>query len=525
MSFTLWFDRFLNLTLPPLKIPVSLHQVLWAGIVITIGIALAWLPIELAIVLLGGAIALPFLLRFPFLGIYVLVLVIPFSSLFALSVSGIRIGLMEIILLLIAASWFLSDSLKRKYNQVNRVSLFQSAPLFIPLLIFLSVVILSWLNTLSIKDSLIETIKWVEVTLLYLLVILLVPKQQLRWLTAVIILAGVAQASLGIYQFIFKVGPPGFLLFGGRFLRAYGTFAQPNPYGGYLGLILPLILGLTIYSFFALFDSPNKPKTSKFQLNFFYLFGYGSALSVLLAALFASQSRGAWLAFIIAAATTLIILSRKPGLILMILVSTAALIGLVGAFDWNINQLEVSNTETASGAILQRFIDAAEIITVQDVSGIAVTDSNFATLERLAHWQAAREMWRDHVWLGVGFGNYAAIYPAYAVGRWLDPLGHAHNYILNLGAEAGLIGILGYLIFWIYAFRVTWDAICSSQKFERAVAIGCFGILVHLHTHNLFDNLYVQGMYLYIAIILGISSIIYNVNQNSGSGRTITTTK
>ena len=68
---------------------------------------------------------------------------------------------------------------------------------------------------------------------------------------------------------------------------------------------------------------------------------------------------------------------------------------------------------------------------------------------------------------------------------------------------------IGYLIFWIVAFGVSWLAVRRSEGFYRAVAAGGLGVLVHLQVHNLFDNLYVQGMYLTIAIILALNSIIY----------------
>jgi O-antigen ligase len=139
-----------------------------------------------------------------------------------------------------------------------------------------------------------------------------------------------------------------------------------------------------------------------------------------------------------------------------------------------------------------------------------VTNANFAAIERLAHWIAAVDMWRDHLWLGVGFGNYAAVYPAYAIGRWLDPLGHAHNYYLNVGAETGLVGFLAYGLFWLAAFGLGWMAARRSSGFQRAVAAGCIGVLVHLSVHNLVDNLYVQGMYLHIAIVLGLLCLIWN---------------
>jgi O-antigen ligase len=375
---------------------------------------------------------------------------------------------------------------------------------------------LSWLNALSIGASLVETVKWVEMLALYLLVVALLPARHIRRVVVVMLLTGLAQALLGLYQFIFKVGPAGFLLFEGRFLRAYGTFAQPNPYAGYLGLVLPLALSLTVWAFsdyrfsplrpFGILDSRLKNK-SEIQ-NLKYKTFFGLSLVLMLAALYATQSRGAWVGFGIAALVTLAAQSKRAALMVVSLALAGTLVALAGSFDWGV---------VGANAVTQRLVDALGIATIRDISAIEVTDANFATIERLAHWQAAREMWRDHLWLGAGFGNYAVIYPIYAVGRWLDPLGHAHNYLLNIGAEAGLVGIITYLIFWILAFRVSLLALQGSAGFNRAVAAGGLGILVHLHIHNFFDNLYVQGMYLYLAIVLALISIIYSCHQTNSS--------
>jgi O-antigen ligase len=233
---------------------------------------------------------------------------------------------------------------------------------------------------------------------------------------------------------------------------------------------------------------------------------FGILLGLLLAALFASQSRGAWLGFAGAVLVIFIINIKKKALLLAILAIALALFGLIGSFNVTASQTGLGQ---AYQVVIQRLEDAiVTVSTTEDVANTPVTDANFAAIERLAHWQAARAMWRDNFWLGVGFGNYAAVYPAYAVGRWLDPLGHAHNYLLNLGAETGLVGITGYLIFWILTFGVLWRVIRGSQGFYRAIAVGAMGIIAHLHLHNLVDNLYVQGMYLHLAIILGLISVI-----------------
>jgi O-antigen ligase len=447
--------------------------------------------------LLGGTIFLTLLLLKPILSLYLLILIIPFSSLLAVPLGSFKAGLMEIVLALGIAAWLVQILVKRN----PQLQTLNPAPLLWPFLLFLGGVGLSWLNTLSIGASLIETAKWIEMLALYLLIVALLPTRHIKWVIIVMLLTGIVQAALGLYQFVFKVGPEGFLLFDGRFLRAYGTFGQPNPYAGYLGLVLPLALSLTIWAFSDLRSGiwDGRSNTSHISHLTSHIF-FGLSLGLLLAALFATQSRGAWIGFAVAAGVTFGVRSKKAAMTLMILALIGLMIGLVGSFDWG-----VANTNI----VTQRLVDAISITTIADISTVEVNDANFATIERLAHWQAAREMWRDNPWLGVGFGNYAVVYPIYAVGRWLDPLGHAHNYLLNIGAEAGLIGVATYLIFWILIFRVSWRALQGSSGFDRAVVAGGLGIFVHLHIHNLFDNLYVQGMYLHVAIVLALISLIY----------------
>jgi O-antigen ligase len=510
-------QRFLNLTLPPLSLNARLSQFLLIALVMAIGLAIARFPLAWVVLLLGGAIFLTLLLRKPILSLYVLIPIIPFSSLLAVSLGSFRVGLMEIVLALGLLTWLLQWLTHHTLNQASgKPMAFQtptSAPLFWAFLLVLAGVSLSWLNALSLGASLIETAKWVETLALYLLVVALLPPRQIQWVVIVILLTGVAQAILGLYQFTFKVGPEGFLLFDGRFLRAYGTFAQPNPYAGYLGLVLPLALSLTVWKFsdgrWQIADS--KGRIAEDELghqsaiyNLLSTIFYPLSLGLMLVALFASQSRAAWLGFGVAAVVTLGLSSKKMAVILVVLALIGTIFGLAGSFDWGL-----INTSFVS----QRFAEAISIAAISDIGAIEVNDANFATIERLAHWQAAREMWRDHPWLGVGFGNYAVVYPLYAVGRWLDPLGHAHNYLLNIGAEAGLVGITIYLIFWILTFRVSLLALKHRQSFYRAVVAGGIGILVHLQIHNFFDNLYVQGMYLHLAVVLALISIIYQCHQ------------
>ncbi|GAB4543966.1 MAG: O-antigen ligase family protein [Anaerolineae bacterium] len=500
-----------------------------AGFLLTLtalGFVLAWLPLPLAAVGLLGITGFVLILLRPVWGLIVLIPLIPFSSLVSLQMGGIQVGGMEALLLSILVAWLLRMAARRQI-------VIPHPPLLLPWLLWLGVILASWLVALSLGAALPESLKWLEMLALYLFMAANVERRHLPWLVGALLLAGTAQALLGLYQFLFRAGPEGFLLFGGRFLRAYGSFRQPNPYAGYLGLVLPFAFSLTLW---ALTERPRRPPapggqplataashpSPRSEVTTLPtpctcpIAGAGSllpaayflvAFGLMLAALYASQSRGAWLGFIAALAAIGLVRGGRTAAWLVFLVAALALAGAMGAFH------------SLPPTIVQRFNEALTALSIPDIATAEVTDANFAAIERLAHWQAALDMWRDHPWLGVGFGNYPVVYPAYAIGRWRDALGHAHNYYLNVAAETGLAGLMAYTLFWLFAFGLGWMAVRRSRGIDRALAAGSVGVLAHLAVHNLVDNLYVQGMYLHVAIVLGLLCLFYQTKVDNPGRR------
>jgi O-antigen ligase len=139
------------------------------------------------------------------------------------------------------------------------------------------------------------------------------------------------------------------------------------------------------------------------------------------------------------------------------------------------------------------------------VRGAHITPLTFSTIERLAHWQAAVRMTESAPWLGVGFGNYAAAYPEFRLMVWENALGHAHNYYLNIFAEAGAIGLLVYVVFWVTVIATTWRAArhAGLGTLDSGLCVGILGAWAHLTAHHVFDNLYVANMHLLIGAYLG----------------------
>jgi len=473
------------------------------------GLALARLPLTLAgALVLGGIVLLATLVR-PEYGLYLLILAVPFGGVREITVAGLTVGAAEALIGLTLAAWLAGMVAARKVEIAR-------PPLLLPLLIFLGAILLSITGALSLRWSLKEIIKWLEVLAIYLFVASALDRDKAQIVVALALLAGIGQALLGFYQFFGQVGPEAFV-FLGRFMRAYGTFEQPNPYGGYLGLVLPLaygvLLGTRTFGIRRFVNSgvrreSTNPESTNLRITNLRVTNFLlPILSFVLmaAALAMSWSRGAWLGFAAAFVAMNLVHSRR----------TAALFALVCLLA-----LLLGGVQLLPRSFVQRFADIAPYLGIFDVRGVKVTDENYALVERMAHWQAAWGMFSDRPWLGVGIGNYEPVYPAYALPGWEEPLGHAHNYYLNIAAEAGLVGLAAYLVLWGAAFREAWKTVRGTGGYWRGVAVGVFGALVHLSVHNFFDNLYVHNMYVHVAILLGLLYVAGRQSaapgQNSG---------
>jgi putative inorganic carbon (HCO3(-)) transporter len=442
-----------------------------------LALAIALLPWTWALLLVFGSILLVAMLAHPQIGVLLLVPAVPFGSLKQMSLGVVKVGVAEALMALVLAAWLMRMVARREIR-------IYWPPLVLPLAVLLGVLCLSMLGTTSLQHSLKEIVKWVEVLALYVLVANEIHGRWIKALVVVFLGTGALTALHGIYQFLFQVGPEGFVLFG-RFMRAYGTFEQPNPYAGYLGLTLPLAVGLIVAAVVPIGE----------RVSGWWLAGAAGSGALMLAALVMSWSRGAWLGMACAVVLMAIAVLARRGRAVMLAALTAALLVYV---------LLAGGLSLVPPSIVQRFSDFVPYVSVADVRGVEITDANFAVLERMAHWQSALDMWTDHPWLGVGIGNYEPVYARYALPLWPLPLGHAHNYYLNIAAEAGVLGLLSYLFLWSVALVGAWKATRRATGWYWGIALGVLGVLTHLSVHNFFDNLYVHGMYLHVAMLLGM---------------------
>jgi O-antigen ligase len=394
--------------------------------------------------------------------------------------------------------------------------LLPTSPLNLPLILFLIAAALSLLNALSIGFALKELIKWIQLVLMMWMVIDLGQGKKLKVVVGLLIAAALIQALIGFWQFGLRGdGPEHFQILGGRFYRAYGSFEQPNPYGGFIGLVLPLSVGLTLHALEVWIypiirrwqESKHVDLQTALNVKTLALTGWVLVTLILGAALVMSWSRGAWLGFGAAGVAILLAWPRKTWLGLALVV-----MGISGgwlALDMGILPASIVDRLTGFTSVFASF----------DVRGVDINDVNYSVLERLAHWQAAQEMARYQPWFGIGFGNYEPVYPAYALINWPYPLGHAHNFYLNTLAETGIIGLSAYLILWGSVFWTTWRITRTSEGWIRGTALGLLGSWSHLSIHSFLDKLYVANLHLHIGAMLGLLTLLafYSVGRSNTS--------
>ena len=464
------------------------------------GLALTLLPLLTGFLLVFFSILIVATLIEPLVGLVV-------TLFLALLRAWLHVELPEVpsliampVLALTIGSWLMRGALRRDIR-------LRTPSLLYPLLLFVGAAVLSLWDGVELPVyGLPELLKWLQLLAVFWLVVDHVNARLLPWLVGALLLVGAFQASVGLWQFDLRgKGPDHFAIVTDRFYRAYGTFEQPNPFAGYVGLVFPLGLGILLnwgatklaIAQLALRAraaplTPRPWRSSRFPL--FVVTGLALATGLTGAALVASWSRGAWFGMGVALLVIVAALPRHAwvgvGLVALLLLSTLGL-GIVGMLP---------------ASVSARLTDFSQYAGIYDVRGVAVNDANHAVIERVAHWQAAVAMWRGNFWTGVGFGDYEPAYSDYGPLNWPIPLGHAHNYYLNIAAETGIVGLAAYLVLWAVVFWQTWRLTrrLSSPSWQRGLAVGLLGAWTHLSVHHLFDNLYVNNVHLHVGVMFGI---------------------
>jgi putative inorganic carbon (HCO3(-)) transporter len=486
---------------PPITAgPLSRSTIARVVLGLTLVVVVGAIPLPWMLAVYGALILLIGMLISPSFGLYAVLAAIPFSPTFGLEDAAFSISVFEPLLVLVILIWLIQGAWRHQIV-LPREGLFGAMALLLVILF------LAGGSATSLPLAFKETLKWVLLVLAYVFTRNAVRDERAaRAVLAALFFTGAGQAFMGMVQFTVPFGPPAFAV--GPFMRAHGMFGQPNPFAGYLGTILPLALAMLAISHPGRFRA-----IAAFG---FLMVGTGILLSL---------SRGAWLGMAISFGVMALAWSARARQLVIPLVGMIVLVvamAMMGLLPPN---------------IATRITSATDNFGVFDVTGVVPTADNFAVVERMAHWQAGWLIFNDYPFLGVGPGNFPAVYERYYIPPWKEPLGHAHNYYLNMAAEAGVPGFLALLLVLGLAFRglgrkiratspnrrslIETDAPGAagassssvgtivldppySPAFARALALGLVGSLAMFSIHNLFDNLLVHGVGIQIGVLLGL---------------------
>lgn len=442
----------------------------------------AWfLPPLWALVAFGAIAGTLAVFAHPAVGVGMLLLTAPFGSVRTLSLpDNVDITINEPLVALIGLSW-LTGMVAGRWRAPALPAL------TVPIVIILMPMVLSALAAESTLLSIKEISKWSELLVVYLVTATTVRSRRvLAALVGFWLLAALAEVGIGLLQVAFRIGPPHFLA-GGILMRAHGTFGQPNPYGGYLALVLPIALAIALLA--------PRPRLR--------LVGWGVTLAIGCGILL-SLSRGAWLGTLAAVSLVWLLESQRNRLRAIALAYGGVTLTLLALIVGVIPEAILSR-------VTDLFVYGSRL--VQELRAGPNPD-NWAILERVSQWYAGWQMFAENPYLGVGIGNYPRAYETYALPGWPTGVGHAHNYYLNLAAEGGLVTFTAFLLFLVVAWRLAARAWRQSpDAWGRVLALGLMGSLAAFSAHSLVDSLFVHSIGILLGILFGLLSALVSSTQ------------
>ncbi len=230
--------------------------------------------------------------------------------------------------------------------------------------------------------------------------------------------------------------------------RPMGLVHSPTFLGSHMLMAIPVLF---FFSRKAYFHSRER------------IFLLGMALFSLVI-LILTQTRGAWIAFVLVMIAYVIVERRFRRQLLL-----GGLVGLI----------------CIVGGLLLSHSYSQRLATITDPQ----MQSN---LERTYMWHAAVSMWEEHPVAGVGMDEYGWYYNTVYIppaAKERPPVGHPelghghpHNNILKHLSEGGVLGLAAYFVLHGYIFLRLWRQY-KKERYTAAFSRALMGILVFLGVH------------------------------------------
>ena len=330
---------------------------------------------------------------------------------------------------------------------------------------FIVVVGISACISISLAESLKIAMLLIAFLLFYFIIINVIKtKKDVQRLVYILIIVATFTAIYGIYQYMFgDVYSQAWLdeeMFEDISMRVYSTLDNPNVYGEYLILMIPMIIGL-------LWTEKGWKRKSMLFIS----------LCLCAIALILTFSRGCWLGIILAVAILAVIINKK-----------FIFLGIIMLFIMPFILPE---------SIINRFMSIGDM-------------GDSSTSYRVYIWMGTLAMLKDYWLSGVGMGitSFNTIYPIYSYNGIIAP--HAHNLYLQVLVEYGIVGF-GVMAGVMFNY---FKEIIISLKSKKNILLssmmaGMFGFLLQSMTDYTWYN---YRVFLMFWIIIAISVSLANIN-------------
>ena len=313
----------------------------------------------------------------------------------------------------------------------------------------------------------------------FVLTNLIKDRKQLYALLVTFVVSGALVAVYGVVQYLFGVGMTEASwvddeMFATIGRRVYSTLENPNVFGTYLLLVIPVTIGLMWAN--------RKPFTKIL---------FAGIVGLMFVTLLLTYSRGCWIAIAVAAAMYVTFVKGKL---------------------WGFALLAIPFIP-----LILTLLPANIVERITSIGNLEDTSSNY----RLNIWLGSIEMLRDWWVGGIGLGTdaFMQVYPFYAFSQAFAS--HSHNLYLQLLIEIGLVGFLMFAVVVVFALKSLSNAwsISPANPTKRGprgahtdklsvmpIALGAaiIGFLVQ----GMFDHaLYNYRVFLMFWMVIGFASL------------------
>lgn len=398
----------------------------------------------------------------------------PIGSLVRFNGYGVAVGLFLVLTLF--ACLPLSEQLMRVLNPVRYKLLMQSKALTAldaawPTLSYAPFHSLSWWAFLLGLGLLFELLK-----------IFFKSIRMLRLSLWILLVLAVAQGLYGLFQALI---PTLGVLWENDLTKylgdARGTWINRNHFAGFMGMMLPLLLG--VYLSRMRWSTRLKYKTllqsSWFHQHSLFLL----ALVIIALAILFSKSRAGIMSVLFGLGTFWFMIKGKDK------VMPKRLLYIVGLF---FGLISLYGLCIGLDPIIERFLALSQ------------------NTSRLDYWKDSLSIIADHP-LGIGLATFKYVFPVYSVTSLAEAVTpyYLHNDVLQLLVEAGWPGFIllvgAYLSFMGDRFRRIKRMVFYKNPQSFFIAVGAFSGLMSISFHSFFDfNLQIPANMVYFVVLLAM---------------------